>query len=64
MNVYTNFQRESSEKVHTKLITVITPGEGNKTGRKSLFLTLHTSFLFEYFITRTYLYITGVIKNK
>lgn len=58
--------REISGKIYTKLITVITSREENKIGGKgkSLFLTLHTSVLFEYFITRTYLYITGVIKNK
>lgn len=59
-------QREISRKIYTKLIIVITSREENKTGGKgrSLFLTLHTSVLFEYFITRMYLYIIGVIKNK
>lgn len=59
-------QREISRKIYTKLILVITSREENKIGgkEKSLFLTLYTSVLFEYFITRTYLYITGVIKNK
>lgn len=58
--------REISEKIYTKLIIVITSREENKIGNKgkSLFLTLHTSVSFEYFITRMYLYITSVIKNK
>lgn len=38
-------QRESSGKIHTTLITVITFGEENKIGHegKSLVLILHTS---------------------
>ena len=62
--IYT--QRGSSEKIHTQLVTVITLGEENKIGGevKSLFLTSRTSVLFEYFVTRMCLYVTGVIKNK
>lgn len=47
-------QRESSGKTYTKIITVITSIEEIKIGSegKTLFLTLNTSLLFEYFITQ------------